>query len=288
MRAEGWSLRRIAVELGVSFSSVSVWVRDVPLPEPDVSTMAKDAPEDSTALPSGERRCSRCCWLLPLSNFNRLGDGHQWWCRPCFREYFRKRGELHLRQSGDAKRRRRDEARRFVLEYLTAHPCVDCGESDPVVLEFDHLGEKRGHVGTLVVEALGVKALREELSVCDVVCVNCHRRRTAERGGWLRANPNWRTATGPVLRPHAARNMKAAYAVLERSGCVDCGTRDVCVLEFDHVGEKRANVANLVNGGWSVERVMKEIHACEVRCCNCHRRRTAREKRHYRYRATTL
>ena len=66
------------------------------------------------------------------------------------------------------------------------HPCVDCGETDPIVLEFDHLRDKkfsiakgwRGHEWQKVLD---------EIAKCEVVCANCHRRRTARRGGFSRA-----------------------------------------------------------------------------------------------------
>ena len=63
--------------------------------------------------------------------------------------------------------------------FVESHPCVDCGEGDPIVLEFDHTrGTKVDNVRTLTNSR--VKAW-EELMKCDVVCANCHRRRTAER-----------------------------------------------------------------------------------------------------------
>ena len=60
--------------------------------------------------------------------------------------------------------------------------------------------------------------------------------------------------------------------------CVDCGASDIAILEFDHrdPAEKRMEIASLAsNAGWAT--VLREIEKCDVRCANCHRRRTARQ-----------
>jgi hypothetical protein len=63
---------------------------------------------------------------------------------------------------------------------------VDCGESDPVVLEFDHLdGEvKAGNICTMVNRPCLWEAIVAEIEKCEVRCSNCHRRRTARQMGW--------------------------------------------------------------------------------------------------------
>jgi hypothetical protein len=59
---------------------------------------------------------------------------------------------------------------------------VDCGESDPIVLEFDHIrGKKVGDVSTLAGQAFSWHKLSAEIAKCEVRCANCHRRRTYER-----------------------------------------------------------------------------------------------------------
>ena len=72
------------------------------------------------------------------------------------------------------------------MDYLRLHPCVDCGESDIVVLEFDHLRDKTRNVSYLIGTG-EIPRIKEEIAKCDVVCANCHRRRTSERGGWYRS-----------------------------------------------------------------------------------------------------
>lgn len=77
--------------------------------------------------------------------------------------------------------RRADIARneRYVSDYLFIHPCVDCGETDVVVLEFDHVrGGKRKYCVTALIDTRATIAfISKEISKCDVRCCNCHRRR---------------------------------------------------------------------------------------------------------------
>jgi len=65
--------------------------------------------------------------------------------------------------------------REWVDNYLRAHPCVDCGESDIVVLQFDHRdpAEKEG----AVLHMTSIKRMESEVAKCDVRCAHCHIRR---------------------------------------------------------------------------------------------------------------
>src|SRR5262245_27256113 len=76
-------------------------------------------------------------------------------CRECAHEfnktYFEGPAkERHLQQVRERKQAARDVARQYVWDYLSSHPCVQCGESDPVVLEFHHNGDKEMAVGAMV------------------------------------------------------------------------------------------------------------------------------------------
>jgi hypothetical protein len=73
--------------------------------------------------------------------------------------------------------------------YLSEHPCVDCGQQDIRVLEFDHVdpSTKSFCVGRGVTDGRGLKSIQAEIAKCEVRCCNCHRIRTREehhyRGG---------------------------------------------------------------------------------------------------------
>lgn len=75
------------------------------------------------------------------------------------------------------------EIKRFIWTYLASHYCIDCGERDPVVLEFDHVRDKK-----FVISAMGqsktLKDVQEEIKKCVIRCANCHRRKTALQLRW--------------------------------------------------------------------------------------------------------
>lgn len=77
---------------------------------------------------------------------------------------------------------RRRKARLYARQYLKLHPCVDCGERDVRVLEFDHIDpkEKKFNISRWCSDGGNLKTLEKEIKKCQVRCSNCHRIRTVE------------------------------------------------------------------------------------------------------------
>lgn len=62
---------------------------------------------------------------------------------------------------------------------------------------------------------------------------------------------------------------------LRKHPCVDCNLDDINVLEFDHViGTKINNISTMRGNRTSLKKIKSEMEKCEVRCANCHRRKT--------------
>lgn len=302
--------------------------------------------------------CSRCRLELPASEFaQHHRDGLQSMCKPCNRDYqrdhYRRNRADYLGKGADWTASRRADNLTKILAYLAQHPCADCGETDPLVLHFDHTrGVKLAEVSSLYSSGSSWVRILAEIAKCDVRCAVCHCKRHARAGGWRRlamaedlqrvvdavaqvqprSDPSPAKevrATSPRLkwcgycaqdlplheyarhrqgtqskcracqrsysRDHYRQN-RAAYiarvrvrnrALLEANmarvvtylrdhPCVDCGEINPVVLQFDHVrGTKAANVAQLIRDTVSWGRIEDEIRKCEVRCVNCHFRRTA-------------
>jgi len=112
-------------------------------------------------------------------------------CRDCANAYNKAHYERNVQTYVDKSRkwqvRIREENYRRLLTYFETHHCVDCDESDPLVLTFDHV---RGKKDYNVCAALLVKkweSVESEIEKCEVRCANCHMRKTAREGDWIRS-----------------------------------------------------------------------------------------------------
>jgi len=99
---------------------------------------------------------------------------------------YRKNPQAHWEKSKVSSARIVSARKQFVWDYLTLHPCVTCGETDPVVLEFDHLdpSQKSHGVANMIYRKFTELKILAEIQKCQVLCANCHRRKTAIDGNW--------------------------------------------------------------------------------------------------------
>lgn len=97
--------------------------------------------------------------------------------------YYRNKDNAEFRRRRiESRRKRLAEKKRVVNEYKAEKGCADCGEKDFVVLEFDHINDnKTASVCNLIDQGSHWKTIWAEIAKCEVVCCNCHRRRTVSR-----------------------------------------------------------------------------------------------------------
>lgn len=143
------------------------------------------------------KTCTKCTTNKPFDQFrirfthkdiNSIGR-YSSWCKQCYSEYEKETWKSQKPRRGKIKQESRkiiwDRNRQFIFEYLSCHPCVDCSEPDPIVLEFDHVDRnKKEYEISRMIKSYSVESIQQEISKCVVRCANCHRRKTAHEFNW--------------------------------------------------------------------------------------------------------
>ncbi|MXV61563.1 hypothetical protein GS429_05685 [Natronorubrum sp. JWXQ-INN-674] len=151
--------------------------------------------------------------------------------------------------------RRRSRLRSWINERKSERGCSRCDVNSAACLDFHHTDEttKEMAVGRMVTFGYGKDALREEISKCEVLCANCHRKLH-------------------YTQPRQGRR-RWVHSRKRESGCGRCDESDPACLDFHHHGDKKeATVAKLVSNGHLIDRIRSEIDRCLVLCANCHRK----------------
>jgi hypothetical protein len=138
--------------------------------------------------------CSKCNIEKEVQDFNKRTnskDGYDPRCRTCTKERdvlrYTKNPKLFKERAKVKNTFIRDRNRQFLIEYLIDKSCIDCGETDAVVLEFDHIepSTKIDCISEMIPRS-SIENIKTELNKCEIRCANCHRRKTAKQFGWKR------------------------------------------------------------------------------------------------------
>ena len=152
--------------------------------------MAHGIGTNSYAMSEETKRCPKCEQVLPVTRFSRRRLSLNSYCRSCqsicARNHYVANAAAYNARRLELQRRYYIRNRDFAIAFLRTHPCVDCGECDPVVLEFDHVDHltKKLNVSDMIRQGFSLRRLQREIDLCVVRFVNCHRRRTAKQFAW--------------------------------------------------------------------------------------------------------
>jgi hypothetical protein len=116
----------------------------------------------------------------------------------------------------------------------------------------------------------------QALGVLNAYCRSCH---AAYRHAHYLANKaDYIRQAVAQRKAHREENRRRVMVYLSTHPCVGCGIDNPVVLEFDH-RDRRTKITEvsrmIANKRWV--RVLAEMEQCDVRCINCHRRKTARD-----------
>jgi len=87
-----------------------------------------------------------------------------------------------------AKLNKKIKNQKFLFDFLKDKSCVDCGETNILVLQFDHLDgtEKLKGICEMIIRSISQETIKKEIEKCEIVCANCHTIRTMKRGNHWR------------------------------------------------------------------------------------------------------
>ena len=138
------------------------------------------------------KTCYQCKQEKELDAFASRQGKTLSYCIQCYEHAYGPLSEKKANDTAKARAMRKRQTKKcqeFIKTLLESTPCMDCGIKDLIVLQFDHRNpeEKESGISCLMAEGRMTR-LQEEVAKCDVVCANCHIKRTAKTFGSWRLN----------------------------------------------------------------------------------------------------
>lgn len=143
--------------------------------------------------------CSKCGVDKPFTDYyfrDRTNGILHKQCKDCYkerratnyREHYQKYKLLYRLRARDRRKKTRHDLQTKMLSYLSGKSCLVCGESDPIVLEFDHINPSEKSFGIAGGIRLGYswEKIVSEIEKCRILCANCHKKQTASQFGWYK------------------------------------------------------------------------------------------------------
>lgn len=138
------------------------------------------------------RTCTKCSISKKESEFNWKNKNkkqRQKCCRKCTKAYKlthyqnNKKDYLKKQKKNNIKTVERNQ--RFVFEDLCGRACVDCGNNDIRVLDYDHIDPSAKSfciASAIFNHTCSLNRIQAEIDKCETRCANCHRIKTHPNG----------------------------------------------------------------------------------------------------------
>lgn len=100
------------------------------------------------------------------------------------REYRRNWYNRNKKKARDKVDERKQSIVEWFKEYKSTLKCEKCSENPPATLDFHHTvpDEKKYSISKMVKDGFSKKNILKEMSKCEVLCSNCHRKHHYDNG----------------------------------------------------------------------------------------------------------
>jgi hypothetical protein len=150
--------------------------------------------------------------------------------------------------------------------------CSQCGFDDERALHFDHISRDEKVIN--IARSKSFNQIVEEIDKCQVLCANCHSRKTMlEYPTEKKPRPHREKAV--TLVNELKRNVYKCCEICQKS--VEEGFEQS--FHFDHINplDKVDNISAIANHYNDEEILLNELEKCRLLCANCHSIHTAEQ-----------
>lgn len=140
-------------------------------------------------------QCNKCGVNKPNENFhfrNKKENIRRNTCKSCSSKYkkdhYNKNRAKYIKKAKERNKNIREENRQKLFKYLSDKSCIDCKESNILVLEFDHRDPSKKNFNVTNSLDSSWSTILKEINKCDIRCSNCHTIKTHKQFNTHRFN----------------------------------------------------------------------------------------------------